>query len=52
MSACRFTKDPKKLTLRVHVPKKYILWPQSIEIGITLRPKYILFGYMDSLRVT
>ena len=25
----------------------YIHWPQSTYIGTTLRPKYILFGYMD-----
>ena len=36
-----------KLTLRVHVPKWYILWAQCAYIGSTLRPKYILFGYMD-----
>ena len=36
------------LSLMVHVPKYYILWPQSIYIGTTLRPKYILlFEYMD-----
>ena len=26
---------------------QYILWPQCTYIGSTLRPKYILFGYMD-----
>ena len=25
----------------------YRLWPQSTYIGTTLRPKYLLFGYMD-----
>ena len=35
-------------SLRVHVPKYYILWPQSTYIGTILRPKYIiLFGHMD-----
>ena len=24
-----------------------MLWPQSTYIGTSLRPKYILFGYMD-----
>ena len=33
--------------IRVHVPKQQILRPQSTYIGITLRPKYILFSYMD-----
>ena len=37
----------RSITLRVHVPKQYTLWPQSTYIGTTLRPKYILFGYMD-----
>ena len=37
----------RDLTLRVHAPKLYILWPQSTYIGTTLRPKCILFGYMD-----
>ena len=35
------------MTLKVHVPKYYILWPQSTYIGTTSMPKYILFGYMD-----
>ena len=35
------------LTLRVHVPKQYIHWSLSTYIGTTLRPKYILLGYMD-----
>ena len=34
---------------RIHVPKEYILWPQSTNIETTLRLKYILFGYMDPL---
>ena len=33
--------------LRLHVPKWYILWPHCTYIGSTLRPMYILFGYMD-----
>ena len=33
-------------TLRVHVLIYYIHWPQSTQIGTTLRP-YILFGYLD-----
>ena len=37
------------LTQRIHVPKYYILKPQSsLYIG-TLGPKYILFRYMDPL---
>ena len=28
------------------VPNRIILWPQSTDTGITLRPKCILFGYM------
>ena len=35
------------LTLRVHVPKKCILWAQCTCIGSTLRPMYILYEYMD-----
>ena len=31
------------MILKVHVPKQYILWPESTYIGTTLRPKYILF---------
>ena len=34
-------------SLRVHVRKLYILWAQCTHLGSTLRPKYILFGYMD-----
>ena len=34
-------------SLRVHVPKEYILWPYSTPRIGTLGPKYILFGYMD-----
>ena len=34
-------------TLRVHVLKSYILWAESTYIWTTLRPKYILFGYVD-----
>ena len=36
---------------RVHVPKRYILWPQSTYIGTTLRPKYILFEYTGAVDV-
>ena len=35
------------VSLRVHVPKYYILWPKSSPSIGTLGPKYILFGYMD-----
>ena len=38
---------PPNNTLRVHVPKHYILWAQSTHIGTTLGAKYIPFGYMD-----
>ena len=31
----------------VFVPKQYLRWPQSTEIGITVRPSYILLGYKD-----
>ena len=34
-------------TLRVHVPKYYILRPQCSYIGTTLRPMYLLYEYMD-----
>ena len=30
-------------------PNSLIHWPQSTYIGTTLRPKYILVGYMDPL---
>ena len=33
-----------RISLRVHVPKWHILWPQSTYMGTTLRPKYILFA--------
>ena len=33
------------ISLRVHVPKQYILGPQSAQIGTTLRPEYI---YLDT----
>ena len=35
------------ITLRFHVPKSYILWPECSPYFGTLGPKYILFGYMD-----
>ena len=35
------------IPLRVHVPKWEVLWAQCTYIGSSLRPKYILFGYMD-----
>ena len=35
------------VTLRVHVPKQYILRPQCTYIGTTLRPMCILYEYMD-----
>ena len=47
--AC-FRAVPEKwvcIALRVHVPKYYIRRAQCTYIGSTLRPKYILFGYMD-----
>ena len=28
------------------------IWPQSTQKGITVRPKYILFGHMDPEGVT
>ena len=40
--------QPVFVSLRVHVPKQYILWPQSTNIDTTLRLKYILLGCMDS----
>ena len=40
-------KPYQNLSLTFHVPKQYILWPQSTYMETTLRPKYILFGYMD-----
>ena len=33
--------------IRVHVPKWYMLWPQSSPYTGTLGPKYVLFGHMD-----
>ena len=52
-NTCRLTGiGTSKHALRVHVPKWYILWPQSTHIGTTLRPTYILFGYMDPQGVT
>ena len=35
------------ITLRVHVPKQYVLWAQRSQLGTTLRAKYMLFGYKD-----
>ena len=34
-------------TLRVHVPKHYIRWPQCTYMGTSLRPTYRLYEYMD-----
>ena len=32
-------KEPNcRVTLRLHVPKQYIVWPQSFYIGTTLKP--------------
>ena len=28
-------------------PNSNILWPQSVYVGSTLRPKYVLLGYVD-----
>ena len=38
-------------SLRVHVPKWYMLWPQCNYIGTTLRPQYTRFGHADLLGV-
>ena len=43
----RLFSGPKLVSLRVHVPEKPMHGAQSIHIGSTLRPKYILQEYMD-----
>ena len=35
------------ISLRVHVPKWYILRAQSTDIGTTLRPMYLRYEHMD-----
>ena len=36
-----------RVTLGLHVPRRYILWPQRTYTGTALRLKYIPLGYMD-----
>ena len=39
-------KEPLK-TLRLHVPLEHILWPESAQKLAILRPRFVLYGYME-----